>query len=82
MTSSTLSMYEILVDLGVDKAKAREAVDTYVSKEEARQKLATKQDISDLKDQLRSTIMWVAGLLVGQVAIMTAIMALLFNLYA
>jgi len=82
MTTATIKLYDILVDKGVDKTLAREALDEFLTLDEAVQTLATKQDISDVKDQLRSVIMWVAGLLIGQIAIMTAIMAIMFSFYA
>ncbi|WP_299293979.1 hypothetical protein [uncultured Tateyamaria sp.] len=84
MSSSTakFELYNILLEQGIEKRRAEAAVNEFVTREEARHTLATKDDMSALKDQLRSVIMWVAGLLVGQIAIMTAIMAVMFSIYS
>lgn len=40
------------------------------------EELVTKDDIGNVKDEIRKVIMWMAGLLIGQVAVYTAILAL------
>lgn len=75
MSAATIKLYQILVDKGVDQNTAREAVDEFLSKEEARLMLVTKDD-------LRRHTMWVAGMFVGQIAVNTGIMLALFQLHA
>ena len=84
MTTATsrFELYDILVEKGVEKSRAKAAIDEFITRDEARNSLATKSDISELKDQMRSQIMWTASLLVGQIAVNTAIMFALFQLYA
>lgn len=82
MTSTTLDIYDLLVEAGIDQAKARPLAKEILSRDEAKQVLATKNDIARVEDRLRSVVMWVAGMMVGQIAIMTAVMSLMFNLYA
>jgi len=82
MTSTTLDIYELLVEAGIDQAKAKPLAKEILSREDTRLMLATKDDISKIEDRLRGIIMWVAGLMIGQIAIMTGVMSLMFNLYA
>lgn len=71
MTAGTIKLYSILVDKGVDRETALEAVSEFVTRDEAAASLATKLDITRLT-------MWMAGLLLGQTATIVAIMALFF----
>lgn len=72
MNTTSIKLYNILVDKGVDRAVAESAVSEFLAKEEARLTLVTKDD-------LRQQTMWIAGMLIGQVAIISGIMALLLN---
>ena len=81
MTTTTLDIYTLLVEAGIDAKKAKPLAKEILSRDEAAKTLASKNDISALKDQMRSVIMWVAGLLVGQIAINTAITTSVLNLY-
>lgn len=74
MSITTLELYDALIAAGVDDAKAKAAAQAVLSREEATSSLATKHDMAVMT-------MWVAGLLVGQIAINTAIMALMFNYF-
>lgn len=74
MSITTIELYDALIKAGVDGAKAKSAAQAVLSRTEAKQVLATKSDLT-------TQTMWVAGMLVGQIAIITAIMALMFNLY-
>ncbi len=71
MSTETIKLYNILTDLGIDKAKAEEAVAVYLTKEEAAATLATKEDVqavrSDIKD-LRAEL-WRALLIHGLVVV-------------
>ena len=81
MNTTTLDIYNLLVDAGVDREKAKPLAREILSRDEAAKMLATKEDILGLKDQLKSVVMWVAGLLVGQIAINTAITTTVLTLY-
>ncbi len=71
MTTKAIALYNILVEHGVEKERAQEAVDAFLTRVEAEQVLASKTD-------LNRVIMWMAGLLVGQTATLTGILALFF----
>ena len=71
MTTASIKLYNILIDKGVDRDLAREAVSEFLTREEASSTLATKQDITRV-------VMWMAGLLIGQTATILAIIALFF----
>ena len=81
MTTEAITLYDILVEKGVDKARAREAVDAFVTKEQASNTLVTKVDISELrdelKDEMRNLIKWVAGMLVAQAGVIVTLIELL-----
>ena len=82
MNTTTLDMYNLLVSAGIEREQAEPLAKELLSRDEAVKTLATKQDISDIKDQMRSGVMWVAGLLIGQIAISTAITTALFQVYS
>lgn len=71
MSTTSIKLYHILVDKGVDRDLAHEAVSEFITRDEAIGTLATKNDIT-------KTVMWVAGLLVGQTATIVAVIALFF----
>jgi len=81
MKTTTLDIYNLLVAAGIERKKAEPLAKEILSRDEAAKTLATKEDISDIKDQMRSGIMWVAGLLIGQIAISTAIINIMFQVY-
>ena len=68
MTSTTgqFELYDILLEQGIDKTRAKAAVDAFITREEARLSLANKDDI-------RKLIMWIAAMMVGQLAANAAI---------
>lgn len=78
MTTTSLSLYDILVDKGVDRETAKAALNDYITRKEAELSLATKGD-------LEKSTRWVIGVFVaiafGQMAATTAIIALMFNFY-
>jgi hypothetical protein len=70
--SEAIILYDILQEQGIEKARAEKAVSAFITREEVRNTLASKDD-------LRKLTMWIAGMLIGQVAIMTAIITLIFG---
>ena len=68
--SRAIILYDILQEQGIEKARAEKAVSAFITREEVQVTLATKDD-------LRKLTMWIAGMLIGQIAIMTAIISVL-----
>ncbi|MEO0624873.1 MAG: hypothetical protein AAFU49_07095 [Pseudomonadota bacterium] len=67
-----MTLYDILIEQGIDKTRAKDAVKAFVTRDEARQTLATK-------DNLRKITMWIAGMLLGQLGLFTGLLALMLN---
>ena len=70
--SKAIILYDILQEQGIKRDRAEKAVSAFITRDEVRETLATKDD-------LRRLTMWIAGMLIGQVAIMTAIMSILVD---
>lgn len=68
--NTAITLYDILLEQGIAKDRAEKAVSAFITREEVRTTLATKDD-------LRKLAMWIAGMLVGQIAVMTGVMALI-----
>jgi hypothetical protein len=68
--SKAIILYDILQEQGIKRDRAEKAVSAFITRDEVRETLATKDD-------LRRLTMWIAGMLIGQVAIMTAIISML-----
>ncbi len=78
MSTKTIKLYNVLVDLKVDRAVAEEAVDSILTKEEAFQTLVTKEDLHRQTKWIVSTFLAVA---LGQIAVLTGIMTLILRAY-
>tara|TARA_R110001592_G_scaffold79445_1_gene237478 strand:- start:298 stop:513 length:216 start_codon:yes stop_codon:yes gene_type:complete len=70
--SKAIILYDILQEQGIKRDRAEKAVSAFITRDEVWETLATKDD-------LRRLTMWIAGMLIGQVAIMTAMISLLFS---
>lgn len=68
--NTAIILYDILQEQGIEKTRAEQAVSAFITREEVKVTMATKDD-------LRKLTMWIAGMLIGQVAIMTAIISVL-----
>ncbi|MEL6575635.1 MAG: hypothetical protein AAFQ81_07070 [Pseudomonadota bacterium] len=66
------TLYDILIEQGIDKTRAKHAVKAFVTRDEARHVLATKDD-------LRKLTVWIAGMLIGQLVLFTGLLALMLN---
>ena len=79
MTTATIKLYDILIEKGVDKTVAREALEEIVTQDEAIH-FATKQDVSEIKLLIersdKTTIKWAVG---SGFAIVAAITGILFG---
>ena len=62
--SNAIILYDILLDQGIKKDRAEKAVSAFITRDEVRETPATK-------NSLRKLTMWIAGMLVDQVAVMT-----------
>ncbi len=75
MATSAIKLYDLLIDKGIERTEAREAVDEIFTKEEARMTFASREDMERL---FRVQTMWIAGLFIGQfVATVGALVAIL-----
>lgn len=70
--NTAITLYDILLEQGVARDRAAKAVSAFITREEVKTTIATKDD-------LRKFTMWIAGMLIGQVAIMTGVMALMLG---
>ena len=76
MSTKTIKLYNVLIDLNVDRKAAEEALDPILTRDEALQVLATKEDMHRQTKWIISTFLAVA---LGQITILTAIMTLLLR---
>lgn len=81
MNSTTLHICNLRVDAGTDRQWADPLAKEVLGRDEATKTISTTQDVFDLKVHLRTTSIWVAGLIVGQIAISAAITNVLFQIY-
>jgi len=78
MSTKTIKLYNVLVDLKVDRAIAEQAIEPILTKEEAFQALATKED---LHRQTKWIVVTFIGVALGQIVVMTGIMTLILRAY-
>lgn len=71
MTNSSIEIYNALLEAGVPKNKAEEAAKSVISKDEALNTLASKQDVLRLKSEL---ITWMVGLQIASVALLVSVL--------
>lgn len=84
MTTSTMELYEALVQAGVDQERAKAAAVAVVSKSEI-ENFVSQDNLSALKNELiaeirnsrATTLQWLATMLVGQAAAITALQHLI-----
>lgn len=74
MSTKSLKLYNVLIDLKVDREIAAEAIEPILTKDEALQVLATKDDLHRQTKWIVSTFIAVA---LGQIVVLTGIMTLL-----
>ena len=76
MSTKTIKLYNVLVDLKVDRAVAEEAVESILTNEEAFQTLVTKEDLHRQTQWIVSTFLAVA---LGQIAVLIGITMLILG---
>lgn len=84
MTTTSMELYEALVQAGVDKEKAKTAAAAVMSRSDA-DKLVSQDKLDavknaiivEIKESRASTLQWVATMLIGQAAVIVAIQHLL-----
>ena len=76
MSTKSIKLYNVLVDLKVDREVAAEALEPILTKDEAFQVLATKDDLHRQTKWIVSTLIAVA---LGQIVVLTGIMTLVLN---
>jgi uncharacterized protein YggL (DUF469 family) len=86
--TAPMHLYDILVEQGVEKERAKRAVDAFITRIEAEKDLATKGDIAEVKTMLQhldtklaetkyEIIKWLAAMLVAQAAAIVALQSLI-----
>ena len=76
MSTKTIKLYNVLIDLNVDRKAAEEALDPILTRDEALQVLAIKEDMHRQTKWIVSTFLGVA---LGQIAVLTGIMTLILK---
>lgn len=76
MSTKIIKLYDVLIDLDVDRNTAAEALDPILTKEEAFLVLATKDDLHRQTKWIVSTFIAVA---LGQMVAMTGTMTLILK---
>ena len=78
MTTTNIEIYNALVAAGVEKTKAEAVAAEILTKTEAKDTLATKKDLADLKSSLMQwfTVILISALL-AQAALIVALIQLL-----
>ncbi len=79
MSTKTIKLYNVLIDLDVDRKAAEEALEPILTKDEAFQVLATKDDLHRQTKWIVTTFVAVA---LGQVAVLSGMMALILRAYS
>jgi hypothetical protein len=82
MTQTILELYNALLEAGTSKARAKEASQAVLSREEAGNRLSTKEDILRLENKLDNKIsktktemiMWMVGLQIATVALIFSVL--------
>ncbi|MEO1700912.1 MAG: hypothetical protein AAFR71_02585 [Pseudomonadota bacterium] len=78
MSTKIIKLYDVLIGLDVDRQAAEAALEPILTRDEAFQVLATKEDMHRQTKWIVSTFIAVA---LGQIGVMSAIMALLLRAY-
>lgn len=73
MTTATLEIYNALIEAGVTKESAEAAAKAVISRQEARETLATKDDISSIY----KAMMIQTGVIISSVGVLIALFSLL-----
>lgn len=71
MSQTIIELYNALLEAGSSKEKAETASKAVISKQEAYEQLATKQDLLRLENKL---IMWMVGLQIATIALIFAVL--------
>ncbi|MBP6881367.1 MAG: hypothetical protein KBC35_01970 [Candidatus Pacebacteria bacterium] len=73
MSTANIEIYNMLVAAGLDKEKAEAVAVELMTKTEAKEVLATKSDVQELKISLMT---WFTGMLLAQAALIVALIQL------
>jgi hypothetical protein len=78
MSQTNLEIYNVLIDSGVSKNKAEKASKSIISREEALERIASKNDLLKLENKLLKTkselIMWMVGLQIATIALIFTVL--------
>lgn len=73
MSTANIEIYNVLVAAGLDKDKAEAVAAELMTKTEAKEVLATKSDVQELKISLMT---WFTSMLLAQAALIVALIQL------
>ena len=73
MTNATLDLYHALVDAGVSKEKAEAASTAYITRQEAKEILATKEGLLALKSEMYKAMMIQSGVTITAIGVLIAL---------
>lgn len=73
MTTATLELYHALIAAGVSEEKAEAAAKAVITRQEARDILASKEDLLILKSEMYRALLLQAGVIVGLQALVTTL---------
>ncbi len=76
MSGASLEIYNLLINAGIAADKAEPLAKEIITRSEAKELLATKTDIRDLRVEIKGTenrlIMWMVGLQVAMAGLLVA----------
>ena len=77
MTTATLEIYNALIDAGVQQEKAEAAAKAVISRQEAKEMLASKEDLGRLETQIYKALLIHSGTTVTAIGVLMAIFTFL-----
>jgi hypothetical protein len=84
MTNTSIELYNALLEAGVSRGKAKEAAKTVISRDEAQNQLATKEDILMVKTDLlkleSKLITWMIGLQAATITLTVGLVTLVITI--
>lgn len=73
MTTATLELYNALIEAGVSQEKAEAAAKAVITRQEALQNLASKENLLALKSELYKAMMIQTGIIISALGVLLAL---------
>lgn len=77
MTNATLELYHALIEAGVTRETGEAAAKTVITRQEAKETLATKEDVTNLKSEMYKAMMIQTGVTISLVGVLIALFSLM-----